>query len=84
MTKNIPTWVMQRYAKLWKKFKDTPFNYEKALGVLKEKETMSVVLSELRKAGWLEVKLDPNDTRRRIYILKNPERAINEIIRGLN
>ena len=81
MTKNIPTWVMQRYAKLWKRFKDKDFNYEEALSVLKEKETLSVVLSELRKGEWLEVKLDPKDSRKRIYSLKNPEKAINEIIK---
>lgn len=80
MTKNIPTWIMQRYAKLWHKLKNSPFNYEKALEILKEKETLSVVLSELRKAGWIEVKLDPQDIRKRIYILKNPEKAINEIL----
>ncbi len=82
MTENIPKWVMQRYSKLWKKFKDKAFNYEQALSLLDEKEALSVVLSELRKAEWLEVKLDPEDTRKRIYILKNPEKAINEIIKS--
>ena len=82
MTKNIPKWIMQRYAKLWKKFKNKPFNYDDALSLLNEKEALSVVLSELRKAEWLEVKLDPNDTRKRIYVLKNPEKAINEIIKS--
>ena len=81
MAENIPKWVMQRYAKLWKKFKDKPFNFEDELSVLQEKETISVVLSELRKAKWLDVKLDPHDTRKRIYVLKSPEKAIKEVIK---
>lgn len=83
MTSNLPKWIIERYAKLWQKFKHNPFYYEDALSVLNEKNALSVILSELRKSGWVEVKLDAQDTRKRIYILKDPEKAIKEIIKDL-
>ena len=57
------------------------FDYKEATEILKEKKErlVSVVLSELKKYGWLTIKLDPEDSRKRIYKLKNPEDAIKEI-----
>jgi len=75
--KPLPRWAMQRYAKLWDRFKSKEFEYEEASDVLKEKDPnlVSVVLSYLRKYGWLTIKLHPVDTRKRIYQLKSPEQA---------
>lgn len=84
MAENIPTWLMKRYAKMWKKFQSKPFGYEDVSVLLNEKESISVMLSELRKAGWLEAKLNPEDTRKRIYFLRRPDKVINEIIKNLN
>lgn len=81
MAKHLPEWVFNRYAKLWSKFKDKEFSYEDAKDFLKEKTAMSVLLSELKEADWIEVKLNPQDTRKRIYKLKNPEKAIKEEIK---
>jgi type I restriction enzyme M protein len=36
-------------------------------------------LSELKQNGWLEMKLDPNDARKRVYKLKSPDHAIEEM-----
>lgn len=54
---------------------------DESVQILKEEKErlVSVVLSELKKHGWLTVKLHPEDSRKRIYKLKNPEDAINEI-----
>jgi len=38
-----------------------------------------MVLSELRKAGWLELMIDPQDARKRIYHLKTPEDVVQSI-----
>ena len=35
--------------------------------------------SDLRKHGWLDVRLDEQDTRKRIYKLKNPLNAFGEM-----
>ncbi|MBI1972834.1 hypothetical protein HYS50_02410 [Candidatus Woesearchaeota archaeon] len=76
----IPNWIMQRYARLWGKFKDKPFTHEDAVKLLKDnKQLVSVFLSDLRKAGWVEVSLDQNDTRIRTYKLREPNEAVKEM-----
>lgn len=72
---------MERYSVLWKKFEENEFEHDDASKLLKEEKDrlVSVVLSDLKKHGWLTVKLHPDDSRKRIYKLKNPEDAIREI-----
>jgi hypothetical protein len=81
MTFALPKWVMQRYSLLWKAFKTKEFGYDEASKILKEKEErlVSVVLSELKRHGWLTLKIHPKDSRKRIYQLKTPEEAVNEL-----
>ena len=81
MTEPLPKWVMQRYAKLWKAFKNKEFEHEQAVKVLKEKDEnmVSVILSQLRRRGWLEIKLHPSDTRKRVYKLIPLEKVISEM-----
>jgi len=40
---------------------------------------LSIVLSELRRFGWLTLALDPQDARKRIYTLKSPEEMVRKI-----
>ncbi len=86
MVGHLPKWVMQRYAKMWSIFGERPFSYENVEDKLKEKDNriISVLLSELKKADWLSLELDPLDSRKRIYRLKNPTKAIVEEIKELN
>lgn len=81
MTKSLPKWLENRYAVLWRKFREDHFSFEQAEKTLNEKDpkTLSVVLSDLRKFGWLTPELDPNTSRKRIYKLKPPEVALDEI-----
>jgi type I restriction enzyme M protein len=79
----IPTWLEKRYKTLLEFVRDTPFRFEDAAKILKEKihdseEQINVILSELRKKGWLEVEFDPEDARKRIYKLKSNEEIISE------
>jgi hypothetical protein len=78
MTKAIPIWILNSYAKLWIRFKEERFDFSKAEDVLKKLPT-SVILSFLKKRDWLQVSLNPNDSRKRLYTLKNPEQAITEM-----
>lgn len=80
MTEPLPKWIQVRYAKLWNKFKDKEFTLEQAEKVLKNKKGINVFFSDLRKAGWLDVSIDKEDTRKRAYKLKNPEMAIKEMV----
>ena len=81
MTDIIPKWLMKRYSLLWTAFKSRPFSYRKASKILKENDErrMNVIISSLRRHGWVRTEKDPKDTRRRIYYLKPPEKAVNEI-----
>lgn len=81
----LPKWVMRRYLVLWDNFKNKEFGFDEALVILAnlpkpdDKKIAALFLSELRKAGWLDVKFDPNDARRRIYKL-HPYEKIFEIV----
>lgn len=48
---------------------------------LKEKDerVVSLCLSDIKKYGWLEARLDPQDSRIRLYKLKGPEEAVKEM-----
>jgi len=84
MVEPLPKWLMQRYSLLWVKFKNKEFNHKQATQVLPDDERMvSVILSEMRKAGWIEVKLDSNDARKRVYKLKHPELVVKGIGEGV-
>jgi len=82
MTRPLPSWLMKRYSMLWVKTKGK-FDYKTAKKILKDKnEVLSVVLSNLKNSGWLEIKSNPKDARKKIYHLKSPEDAVKEIAKG--
>jgi len=79
----IPSWLEKRHKILWASFQDSPFRFDDAAAILKEKmhdseKQINVFLSELRKRGWLETEFDPEDARKRIYTLKSTEDIISE------
>lgn len=84
MTKHLPGWVMKRYAKLWSKFKEKEFTREQAEVVFPKDKATSVLLSELKKSNWLEMKMSQKDSRKTIYKLKDPAKAILEEIKELS
>ncbi|NQU79013.1 hypothetical protein HQ545_04555 [Candidatus Woesearchaeota archaeon] len=77
MSTPLPKWVMQKYAKIWQELRDSSFDHQKATEILDD--NVSVILSHLRKNSWLEINLNPEDSRKRIYRLKKPEQIINEM-----
>lgn len=79
MTRPLPKWLMQSYAELWLAFKSGEFDHDQASKIIKKKRLISPILSELKKNGWLTVKLHPEDSRKRIYQLKSPDEAIKEM-----
>ena len=71
--------VPLKLAELITKMANKEFNHEEAFKTLNKDKMLSIVLSELRQAGWLEMKLSPEDARKRIYKLKSPEQAVKEM-----
>jgi len=82
MVEPLPKWIMKAYSKLWTKFKNKEFNHEDASKTLNDDKMVSIILSGLKKAGWLEVRLDPTDSRKRLYKLIGPEGALKEIAKS--
>jgi len=81
MSKPLPKWLMLRYATLWRTFSKNEFTHDDAAYTLQEDrgQLVSVIISGLKKAGWLMMRLDPHDSRKRIYSLKDPTRAVEEL-----
>ncbi len=80
MTSPLPRWLMLRYARLWRTFGESEFTFRQAGSALSEDpHRVSVILSELKKRGWLTVSIDPADSRRRIYRLRNPIKCVEEL-----
>lgn len=79
MTQPVPKWIMINYSKLWESFGSEEFDHEDSSEIIDNKKMVSIILSKLRKAGWLEAKLDPQDYRKRIYQLKKPREVIEKM-----
>jgi len=69
--KTLPNWIEKRYVLLWKAKADKKFGFEDAVRICKDdkKPIVSIALSEMRRAGWLSVETNEEDTRKRFYTL---------------
>ncbi|MEA3431911.1 MAG: class I SAM-dependent DNA methyltransferase [candidate division WOR-3 bacterium] len=81
----IRKWLDERYKILWESFLGNSFGFDEAVQVLRDKihdppEQVNVILSELRKAGLLNVQFHPKDARKRIYMLKSKTEMISETL----
>lgn len=81
----LPKWLEKRYDILLDKFGTATFRMEDAAKVLEEnikdsRDQINVILSELRKNGWLAVEFDPEDARKRIYKLKSKEEIVSNVL----
>lgn len=74
-----PKWVLEKYAKLWVKFKATPFSLADANDLMADLTNPSVFYTQLRTTGWLKQEVDPEDGRKRINTLQDPKQMIEEI-----
>jgi len=75
----LEKWLGRRYSALWDAFEKKPFSCLAAAAVLKDdKKSINVVLSELRKAGWLETQTDPADARKTLYRLQSIKDVLRE------
>lgn len=73
----LPKWLMKRYAMLWQAFGEKEFQHSEACHALQnDREFVSLILSDLKKAQWLEVRINPQDSRKRVYRLISPEQAV--------
>jgi len=73
LTVAVPKWLLRSYACLWANFQDKEFRMEDAKKVLSHQKNVGLILSLLRRAGWLSVTLDQKDARKRRYWLNSIE-----------
>ncbi len=72
---SLNNWISKRYLELLGKFKDREFTFHEATEFLKEKfqdseEQVKNILSEIKKAGFLNVRRSVQDKREKIYKLR--------------
>lgn len=81
MAEPLPKWEMKRFAILWGKLGTREFTNKQAQSILKEVDNhiLSVFFHNLKKAGWVEIRRDEKDQRKKIYILKEPNQTIKEM-----
>jgi len=82
MTLPLAKWLMKAYAELWLAFKSGEFDHDQASKIIKKKRLVSPILSELKRSGWISIKLHPEDSRKRIYELKSPDEAVKEMAKS--
>jgi type I restriction enzyme M protein len=79
---NAPGWVRTRRESLWKAFGDAPFKTTQAREALDEPDddSVNVILSELRKAGWLSTEPSDEDKRVKVHRIAPPSKVVSDII----
>lgn len=85
MPKQINEWLDKRHEVLWKKFQGNDVTGDEIKKVLMDigkvdENSVPVILSELKKKGLIETKLDPNDSRKRIYQIKPMQDVLKDAL----
>jgi type I restriction enzyme M protein len=77
----VQSWVLSRYERLWSAFGDGRFTRDDVVEVLRRfegsafsEDSVNALLSEMRRAGLLVVESDLLDARRKIYMLRPPQK----------
>ncbi len=78
---NMQNWLELRYEYLCSQFKKNEFSMDEVAKLFdkkyqQNKDEVSAILSELRKAGRIKTALNPDDNRKRIYQMILPEEII--------
>ncbi|MCH8945595.1 MAG: hypothetical protein IIA85_01615 [Nanoarchaeota archaeon] len=84
MINHLPTWAVIRYSKLWRKFKEKEFTKSDADKILNNEKSVSMLLTELRKNGWLEAKTEKGSLRNVKYKLKDPSKTFLQELKDLS
>jgi len=84
MANVLPKWIMRGFVRLWQKYKNNPITFSDVMQSLgyedKDRVTASVFLNELKNAGWVNIEISKEDSRKRIYYLKPIESIFEEIM----
>jgi len=75
MLRYLPKWIMRRANMLWGRFGSRKFTFAEAEKALDgdDSRMAAVVLSELKRSGWLDVTVDAENARKKLYRFTHPE-----------
>jgi type I restriction enzyme M protein len=84
MPYGLPQWIKRRYLTLLNAFKEKNFTFDEVADFLNKtfndsRDQVKVILSELNKAGILEIAKNPTDKREKIYKLKPLIEKVNHV-----
>ena len=76
----IPEWMAKRFALIWRIKKNKDFTFRWYIEKTGDDEKIALTFfSRLKKKGWIEVKNNPQDKRKKLYKLVNPNEIFNEL-----
>jgi len=80
MVSSLPKNLLEKFARLYAEKGTSEFRFQEAEEILGETEKyIGQILPNLVKAGWLEKKVDPEDNRRKIYRIVEPNRVLQRL-----
>ncbi len=73
MLQYLPKWILRRAKILWNSFESKKFTFVEAEKVLNDDDSrmVAVILSELKRAGWLNTASDTDNPRKKLYSFKH-------------
>jgi len=80
MVSSLPRNLLEKFARLYAEKGTSEFRFQEAEEILGETEKyVGQILPSLVKAGWLEKKVDPEDSRRKIYRVVDPNITLRRL-----
>ena len=82
MLRYLPKWIMRRAKVLWDSFKGRQFSFSEAENALESDDSrmVAVVLSELKRAGWVNARIDAENPRKKLYRFTHPT-TMKEVVK---
>ena len=80
MVSSLPRNLLEKFARLYAERGTSEFRFQEAEEILGETEKyVGQILPNLVRAGWLEKKVDPEDNRRKIYRIVDPNKTLQRL-----
>jgi hypothetical protein len=82
MLRYLPKWILRRAKTLWGSFGSRKFTFAEAEKALDgdDSRMVAVVLSELKRSGWLDASADAEHARKKLYRFTHSE-TMKEVVK---
>jgi hypothetical protein len=82
MLQYLPKWILKRAKTLWGSFGSRKFTFAEAEKALDDDDSrmVAVVLSHLKRSGWLDASADADNARKKLYRFTHPE-TMKEVVK---